>query len=174
MEMTNWAPEHSDALRNYVAKGMSFSKIARAINARFNTSYSRNAAIGRAKRMGLAGLDRPGASARPQISRLGDPRAESKVPKFRWPPKPVFEDVKPVKLRCVEIEPRHLALIELAWGECRYPYGGDAEGEPITFCGHPRRPGSSYCTPHFRLSRNPDLPSAAARSTASLRMVDAA
>ena len=40
-------------------------------------------------------------------------------------------------------------------GDCRYPYGGDEEGEAITFCGHPCRPGSSYCTPHFHLSRNP-------------------
>ena len=67
-------------------------------------------------------------------------------------------EVKPDKLRCVEIEPRHLSLIDLERGDCRYPYGGDEEGEAITFCGHPRRPGSSYCTPHFHLSRNPDRP----------------
>ena len=63
--------------------------------------------------------------------------------------------MKPVKLRCVGIEPRHLSLVELEKGDCRYPYGGDEEGEAITFCGHPRRPGSSYCTPHFHLSRDP-------------------
>jgi len=32
MEPTNWAPEHSDALREHLAKGMSFSEIAKAIN----------------------------------------------------------------------------------------------------------------------------------------------
>jgi GcrA cell cycle regulator len=31
----------------------------------------------------------------------------------------------------------------------------DEENEAITFCGHPRRPGSSYCGPHFHLSRDP-------------------
>ena len=51
-----------------------------------------------------------------------------------------------------------LSLIELEHGDCRYPYGGDEEGEAITFCGHPRRPGSSYCGPHFQLSRNPVEP----------------
>jgi hypothetical protein len=51
--------------------------------------------------------------------------------------------------------PRHLSLIELERGDCHYPYGGDEEGEAITFCGHPRQPGSSYCAPHFQLSRNP-------------------
>jgi GcrA cell cycle regulator len=45
MEPTNWAPEHSDALREHLAKGMSFSEIAKAINSRFNTTYSRNAAL---------------------------------------------------------------------------------------------------------------------------------
>src|ERR1700694_2432716 len=54
---TNWPSEHADALREYVAKGMSYAEIADAINAKFKTSYSRNAAIGRAKRMGLAGPD---------------------------------------------------------------------------------------------------------------------
>ena len=65
MEPTNWAPEHSDALREYLAKGMSFSEVAKAINAKFETAYSRNAAIGRARRMGLAGPDRPKARLPP-------------------------------------------------------------------------------------------------------------
>jgi GcrA cell cycle regulator len=60
MESTNWTPEHSAALREYQARGMSYSEIADAINAKFKTSYSRCAAIGRAKRLGLAGPDRPG------------------------------------------------------------------------------------------------------------------
>jgi GcrA cell cycle regulator len=83
----------------------------------------------------------------------------------------VFKEAKPVKLRCVAIEPRHLALTELERGDCRYPYGGDEEGEAITFCGHARRPGSSYCAPHFHLSRNPVEASEHAVSTGSLRVV---
>jgi GcrA cell cycle regulator len=59
MEQTNWAPEHSAALSEYLAQGMSYSEIARAINAKFNTTYSRNAALGRAQRMGLGGTSRP-------------------------------------------------------------------------------------------------------------------
>ena len=58
MELSNWAPEHSDALRELIAKGMSFSEAARAINSRFNTSYSRSAALGRARRLGLGPDDR--------------------------------------------------------------------------------------------------------------------
>ena len=67
MELSNWAPEHSDALRELIAKGMSFSEAAQAINSRFNTSYSRSAALGRARRMGLEADDRqtPSMPTRP-------------------------------------------------------------------------------------------------------------
>ena len=176
MEPTNWAPEHSDALREHLAKGMPFSEIAKAINSRFNTTYSRNAALGRARRMGLAGEERstsPSGAKSPTLQGIGEPRpTEPRMPAFRWPA-PVFERVKPKKLRCVKIEPRHLSLTDLEHGDCRYPYGGDEEGEAITFCGHPRRAGSSYCTPHFHLSRNPLPPPELVVSTL-LRLVEAA
>jgi hypothetical protein len=45
----------------------------------------------------------------------------------------VRERAAALQLRCVAINPRHLSLIELEADDCRYPYGGDAEGEPITF-----------------------------------------
>ena len=72
MEQINWAPEHSAALREYLARGMSFSEIADAINIKFKTAYSRNAAIGRAKRLGLAGPARQQTPprARPLLERL--------------------------------------------------------------------------------------------------------
>ena len=178
MELSNWAPEHSDALREFIAKGMSFSEAAQAINSRFDTSYTRSAALGCARRLGLTGDDRrkPSMPSKPaEPHGFKGPRAHGfKMSALPWPTTPVFEEIKPVKLRCVAIEPRHLSLIELERGDCRYPYGGDEEGEAITFCGHPRRPGSSYCAPHFHLSRNPvELPERAV-STVSLRVVEAA
>jgi hypothetical protein len=53
--------------------------------------------------------------------------------------------------RCVEIEPRHLTLIDLEPNDCRYPYGYDT----VTFCGHPKQAGSSYCVPHHHLCLEP-------------------
>jgi GcrA cell cycle regulator len=177
---SGWQAAHSQALREYLAKGMSYSEIAEALNAKFGTSYSRNAAIGRAKRLGLAGPGRstdilqhwPERPPRARASRLSQPR-ERHVPEFMRPI-PVFERAELPKLRCVEIVPRHLALVDLEPGDCRYPYGGDEEGEAITFCGHPRREGSCYCAPHFHLTRNPDLPSERATGAISLRVVEAA
>jgi GcrA cell cycle regulator len=72
--------------------------------------------------------------------------------------RPAFPRWGGLQLRCAEVTPRHLELTELEAGYCRYPYGGDEAGEAITFCGRPCRKGSSYCAPHFRLTRNPDVP----------------
>ena len=44
MQSTNWTREHCDALRECRGNGMSFAEIAEAINAKFKTDYSRNAA----------------------------------------------------------------------------------------------------------------------------------
>jgi GcrA cell cycle regulator len=180
MQSTNWAPEHSDALREYLAKGMSYSEVADAINAKFETAYSRSAAIGRAKRMGLAGPKPPADLPRHWPGRPPEAKApplrkhrERHPPEFMRP-MPFFERTEATKLRCVEIAPRHLSLIDLEPGDCRYPYGGDEDGEAITFCGHPRRLGSSYCTPHFHLTRGPGITLERAASTVSLRLVAAA
>ncbi|GAC1330570.1 MAG: GcrA family cell cycle regulator [Bradyrhizobium sp.] len=169
----NWAPEHCDALREYFAKRMSYSEIAQAINAKFGTAYSRNAALGRAKRMGLAGPEPAGKpSYLPKQPFKAPPckRRERCGPEFMRP-MPAFERTETAKLRCVEIAPRHLALVELEPGDCRYPYGGDAEGEAITFCGHRRRVGSSYCAPHLHLTREPGAAPERAVCTAVLRLV---
>jgi GcrA cell cycle regulator len=107
----------------------------------------------------------------PPVSR--PPTADDFRPREFFRRRPVFEPVERVQLRCVEVDPRHVLLVDLKRGDCRYPYGGDEEGEPITFCGHPRRKGSSYCTPHFHLTRDPALPAERAVSAAPLRLVDA-
>jgi len=175
MELSNWAPAHSDALRDFVARGMSYAEAAEAINTRFDTAYSRSAALGRARRLGL------GPDSRQQPSSLAKPAgsqapaepcpAEIKPLELPWPVQP-FKGRKRIKLRCVAIEPRHLPLTDLERGDCRYPYGGEEEGEAITFCGHPKRPGSAYCTPHFHLSRDPIAPTDRAATTAMLRLVE--
>ncbi|OAF18483.1 GcrA family cell cycle regulator [Bradyrhizobium neotropicale] len=177
MEPGSWPSEHSDALRDYFLKGMSYAEIGREINARFGTVYTRSAVVGRAKRLGLAAPARmkspsivprlPGA-----ISPLA-PRAPV-LPNSSQPPESVLKPARPVKLRCVGIKPRLISLIELEPGDCRYPYGGDKDGEEIAFCGHPRQPGTSYCTPHFHLTRGPGSASTRCAGPLVLRLVSAA
>jgi GcrA cell cycle regulator len=175
MQSTDWPAEHSQALREFLASGISFSRAADAVNAKFKTAYSRNAVIGRATRMGLAGPDRP--------SDWGNSPRSAKAPRLHKPQErsssdtrrimPVFETVT-VEIRCVETVPRHLSLMDLQRGDCRYPYGGDEEGEAITFCGHPQRRGASYCAAHFHLTRDPGIATERTAGAVSLRLVEAA
>ena len=175
---SNWAEQHSQALREYLQKGMSYSEAARAINERFNTSYSRNAAIGRAKRMGISGAGQPDRPLRAKKPRPPNPkRLLKKRAGLLKPSRPrvkVFARAAALKLRCVTVVPRHLSLIELEDSDCRYPYGGDEEGEAITFCGHPRRDGSSYCVSHFHLTSGPPTASERSAGKVLLRLVEAA
>ncbi|WXU06192.1 GcrA family cell cycle regulator [Bradyrhizobium symbiodeficiens] len=67
-----------------------------------------------------------------------------------------------------------IQLVELEPADCRYPYGGDKEGEEIAFCGHPRQPGSSYCAPHAGLTRRSGAASARVPGPVVLKLVVAA
>jgi GcrA cell cycle regulator len=193
MESSSWAPAHSEALREYLARGMSYSEIADAINATFGTCYSRNATIGRGKRMGLgmpARSDhRSAPSPRRQLPKPSKKRAEKmrerraaelqqqqqqQEQEQEQEQVPVRERAEPVRLRCVGLSPRLVPLTDLEAGDCRYPYGGDKEGETITFCGHPRLAGSSYCSSHFHLTREGGCASDRAAGPVALRLVEAA
>jgi GcrA cell cycle regulator len=174
---TDWAQPHCDALREYLAKGMSHAEAARAINEKFGTAYTRNAAIGRAKRMGLSGSGRGrtenGRSPpRSIVPRLRERHARQATESKR--PTPVSRRAERINLRCVQIVPRHLSVLDLEAGDCRYPYGGDDEGEPISFCGHPQHEGSSYCIGHFHLTRGCGTASERAAVPVALRLVQAA
>jgi GcrA cell cycle regulator len=174
---STWEDAHSLALRELVEKGMSFKEIARALNERFGTAYSRNAAIGRARRLELSTPERSGAGGVFAAPRIPDARkiVEKRARVLFKSPKPsTLERAAVLQLRCVAVTPRHLSLIDLEPNDCRYPYGGDAEGEPITFCGHPRRKGSSYCPSHFHLTSLPDVDDKGPPLRTPLRLVEAA
>ena len=184
MQSFSWPPEHSAALREHVARGMSYAEAIEVINARFGTAYTRLAAISRGKRMKLAAPPRPekGPSFVPRSQRL--PKAKSARKKSAVPhgsaaeggnaAPPAVERPKPPKLRSVGTSPRLVSLLDLAPGECRYPYGGDGEGEAITFCGHPCFRGSVYCAPHLHLTRRPAVEADRPAGPVVLRLIEAA
>jgi len=191
MQSSSWAPEHSEALREHIVRGRSYGEAVDAINAKFGTVYTRCAAISRGKRMGLV------TPARPDNPSMLVPRAPKRVRKLKpskmlkppetgsamapdrragetAPTAPAADHPEPAKLRCVGIRPRLVSLVELEADDCRYPYGGDREGEAISFCGHPCFRGSSYCAPHFHLTRAPALESERPAGPFVLRLVQAA
>jgi GcrA cell cycle regulator len=136
--LSTWTHEQSKALAGFVASGLSYARTAAAINEEFKTHYTREAAIGRAWRMGIISPDRPKVPPKPRKKQPYKPR-----------PKPAFPSIEVIALRCSEIVPGGIGLVNLATDGCRWPYG---EG-PYTFCNHPQFDGSSYCSDHFDLSR---------------------
>jgi GcrA cell cycle regulator len=178
MQLFNWAPEHSDALRGFLSRGMSYLQAAKALNARFGIGFSRSAVVGRARRLGLKPAPGHKVTSRPpRHNRQIDPvpKAMQKAPRpDAASPAPVPEPVKSVKLRCVGVKPRLLAFADLEPGDCRYPYGGEKEGEAYAFCGHPRLAGSSYCRPHHDLTHDPGSAAERMPGPVVLRLVRAA
>jgi GcrA cell cycle regulator len=176
MQPTDWPQEHSLALRELHAKGMSYGEIAKQMNQLFSTSYTRNAVLGRGKRMGLV---TPQTRTERQPPRRPIVKAEralartTSAPQLPFPVPPVPARTEPVQLRCVGISPRLIDLVDLEPTDCRYPYGGDTDGDPIVFCGHPCQPGSCYCAPHFHLTRNPEGLAERPSTPVVLRLVEA-
>jgi GcrA cell cycle regulator len=139
-------------LASQIMDGSSFAIAAAEINDKFGTSFTRNAAIGRAHRLGLCQAKfvpkrEPTRSAKPaptvkrRATRVVRPNGNSDM-------RQVLECPEPEPLRCVEVVPLNMDILDLAHDGCRYPYGDG----PFTFCGHPQISGSSYCGPHWALT----------------------
>jgi len=184
----SWLQPHAEALKEGFARGDSFECIAVDLNAKFGTSYTRNACIGRANRMGLVRdaatlhsarvsaavkreeqkklahnpdyvppIPRPCALPAPRIKREAIPTGSQAsrtihAIKLKFRPVPPTE-IDATPLRCAEVQPLHLSLLDLKHDSCRWPYGGFPSNAPITFCGHWCAKGFSYCLDHDRLSR---------------------
>ncbi len=144
-----WAPEHDASLRKLKMDGYSGSQAAAALNDEFKTIYSRNAVIGRLHRLGLT--DRTTRF----IPRIVKPRRYEQ-PHPSWAKrKPALSMAQIIELRCTEVVPRGISLIDLEPNECRYPYGDG----PFVFCGHPALECSSYCAVHHALCWDKPKPS---------------
>ncbi len=170
-----WTEEHDTALRVMLAEGLTHAAIAYGLNVKFGTEYTKNASIGRTKRLGLCGpvkvaseesrartrdRDRLKKQARREAMKAAGIRilrtssesseaGERRRERDRLRMQLKRAEMKAADIRCVEIVPRNLTLLELEPNDCRYPYG-DSE---ITFCGHAKMEGVSYCVPHFELCR---------------------
>lgn len=140
-----WPTEHENALRALVLAGAgSHSIMAQLLNEQFGTSYSRNALIGKVSRMGLRIAEAPHPVKK-------KPTKKPRERRVRTIPKPVPVEIDLSTFRCVEVEPKNVALVDLAPDGCRWPYGDG----PFFFCGHPQLGCASYCGSHLFLSRGP-------------------
>jgi len=160
-----WPAEHIGALREMAAQGKTNGEIARLPNQDFGTSYSRNAVIGRASRMGLRSQsgDKGGdASPKPKRTRKRSPSADDKIKiaarsnlptsylqRVESRPRMIC-DAPPLADDHNESGLRNVALIEVTG--CRWP-SGDGVAVPFTFCNGPSAfKGCAYCAEHRRMA----------------------
>jgi GcrA cell cycle regulator len=153
---TKWTVQLDSEMTTLYGLGYSFFQIAAELNAKFGTTFTRNAAIGRACRMGIAGSKSEtarGSGNKPAFSKPREPGVPRprRVPAPKLP-KPIFH-CDETGHRVADVVPLNLPLLELGPGMCRWPYG---EG-PYVFCGHGTLDEASYCCAHQALATRPDI-----------------
>jgi GcrA cell cycle regulator len=147
-----WTPELIAELTRLhgLVPELSFTAIARRLKAQGH-GVTRNAAIGKARRLGLPKRD-VGTVIAANTRRL----IEYQASKPKVPPMPRIRLVKgkaPPPPPPVYTEPRGILLIDLEIGvECEWPLN---DGGPFRFCGCAVHPGRPYCTDHAKQSYHP-------------------
>jgi GcrA cell cycle regulator len=141
-----WTQEQSDALKAHVEAGDSYSVAAAKINAKFGTSYSRNATIGRANRIGLAS---PVKEKKPRQARKYKPRirivsSNGNSNQKRIIQVPDGESYQTIDDEALDLAARHISFAELTSETCKWPYGDG----PFTFCGCEKPAEGPYCHGH--------------------------
>jgi len=134
----NWTDERVAMLRQLYDEGLSYGQIAAAIG-----GITRNAAIGKASRIGL---DKRGA---PTVSN------GRKKPRMRYTRRHPFHRAAPVPIVAQELEPETLpnpvTLGELKPHHCRW-IDGEVKGAETLYCGAGALKGHAYCGKHYRMA----------------------
>lgn len=151
-----WAPEHDEALKKLRVDGYSSSQIARMLNDEFRTRYTRNAVIGRAKRLGLCEakartgpkLIKRAREARPAL-RLVKARNEAIQADSAFDAEYVETGADEIADLEIPVCPNRVSLLSANSDQCRWPAADD--GSATMVCGDPVRVGS-YCLRHARIS----------------------
>lgn len=162
---THWTADMDEVLRRERADGKSFSEAIAVINKAFGTFLTRNSAIGRASRIGVA--LRPQSPPKPKARPNPKPatktvmravpvtNARGKVT-FRMKPKTVLADDK-IDRKPLELGPSAVTFFDAQPSHCRWPYGDPRDLETFRFCGEIAI-GQSYCCGHARQAKGSGAP----------------
>jgi len=129
---------------------LSTREIANELSDQFKIRVSRNAVIGKLRRMGLT-IEQPVKPGKKKKKKAAPKPVQPKLPKppvIRAPTPPTLPPERPVVGLGVSVE-------ELRRSSCRYPSGA---APPYSFCGLTVEPGCSYCPFHHRLTRHSPPP----------------
>jgi hypothetical protein len=110
-----------------------FCEIAAAMSADFNLELTKNACIGKARRLGLP--SREGIPRQPVKGR------EKMIRKSVDAPIPPIEIDQP-------IEAAGLTIYQLRDGDCKWPLAQVEDYPPYLYCGEPTDIGCSWCYEH--------------------------
>lgn len=142
--VSQWTEEREALLRELAPQG-SNTWVAKVINERTGSNFTRNAIIGKRARSGILSVAKHGGRRGNQVPRKPY-RRRSVGFQFRHsgprlaPDQSVFEDAP-------EAEFLSIALLDLEHHQCRYARGGEGD-KPYFFCGQPTKTDSSYCPFH--------------------------
>ena len=151
MEDNPWTEALVAELRSLVRRQVSYSVIARRLG------ISRNAAIGKAKRLKILSTDQGGAHDRvwraPQSCETGpvhQQQSERRALESTVPPRAFrCETIPPA----VSSDPLNLRMDQLRFFHCRYITNDDLR-DP-TYCGRTTAEGTSWCAFHLARVRAP-------------------
>lgn len=107
-----WLDLHSEALKGFVERGLSFIDAAKKLNEDFGTNYTRNACIGRAQRMGVAGHLKRGRRPKELVAKENKARSKIRLQRKkaeRWAAKPWLADREAERKQREEIGKRVMA-----------------------------------------------------------------
>lgn len=154
--MSGWIPAHDAELRANFDGGLplSYAEVAKVLNDKFGTRYTRNATIGRANRLGLTcpwpKSKKTGPKAARQPKATPAQRPDIAIRKAETGPKKPPEPYVPIE---TDIPPGTVPLLELGLDGCKWPSGDG----PFLFCNRPQHDGLVYCAGHAALAyRSPE------------------
>jgi GcrA cell cycle regulator len=141
---SGWTDERIALLKQRWAEDLTCRAIAAELG-----GISRNAVIGKARRLGLA--DRKRTPAAPPARKPAE--RPPNAPKHPWRN---LVRVPPTLVSAVPAQPTQASrrsILDLKAGECRWPHGDPREKENFYFCGAPITALRPYCGPHCALGR---------------------
>jgi GcrA cell cycle regulator len=142
---SHWTEAVEFALREKWFYGKSCTIISRELNTEFNTTFTRNAVIGKVDRLNLPKRESKIRALSPAcIRRRHDPKFRK--PKAKAPTKPSYYQVQ-AQLDSEIPQEQRKTFLELGKHNCRWPVG--QVGHPdFFFCGGQAAPKQSYCAGH--------------------------
>lgn len=159
-----WNHDMDALLKERVEGGASYREAATAINDKFGTSFTRNAALGRAHRKGFMQPMTPttqrNSRPRPKPKPARGPKAKSArlfgaalQNHENALARKETEFAAKIVAQPVAIVASAVSFFDARPCHCRWPYGDPRDLETFRFCGEPAPDDRPYCANHTLQSR---------------------